>query len=322
MATRDIYSSGFDESTGKSVNAEACPECDGTLRTDGGEIACTECGLIVNEYFLDHSTSARDFPDDRTSVEHTGAPLMEGRHDRGLSSEIGQHRDARGNALSARKRRQLRRLRREHSRAKWRTTAERNLGDACTEIARVTSMLDLALSTREEASRLYREAMDAELVQGRSVESIATACVYAACRRAGQTRTLAEIATVARCPESALRRAYNVLNTNLAVAARPPVPAASVPQICSALDAPARVRHLAYELADAASETGIGIGSNPASVAAGCVAVVVDECECDYTQRAIADAAGITPATVRSKRDDIRAGGCLTRVVAREEGDE
>ena len=127
MSLRDIYESGFDEETGKQTNATACPDCDGKIRTDGGEIACTECGLIVNEYHLDHTATAIDFTGDDAQPAQTGAPLTETRHDRGLSTEIGYGRDAKGNKLSQRKQRQLRRLRREHSRGRWQSKRERSL---------------------------------------------------------------------------------------------------------------------------------------------------------------------------------------------------
>lgn len=73
----------------------------------------------------------RRFDDDENDPERTGAPIMPTRHDRGISTEIGRKTDARGNDLSSKKRKQLGRLRREHSHGRWRTKAERNLAQDC-----------------------------------------------------------------------------------------------------------------------------------------------------------------------------------------------
>ncbi|MFC7044793.1 hypothetical protein ACFQH6_04595 [Halobacteriaceae archaeon GCM10025711] len=50
MVTRDIYASGFDEESGKTIRA-ACLECDGRLRVDGGEIACPDCGIVIDRQY-------------------------------------------------------------------------------------------------------------------------------------------------------------------------------------------------------------------------------------------------------------------------------
>ena len=136
MATTEPYEIEFDEDSGRTIAADACPECGGRLATDAGETTCTDCGLVVEACRVDRR-GPRTFDEDDTDRRRTGAPLTEARHDRGLSTTIGYSTDGKGNALSDRKRRQLGRLRREHTRAKWRSKAERNLGHGCTEIARI-----------------------------------------------------------------------------------------------------------------------------------------------------------------------------------------
>lgn len=123
ISRRDIYQEGFDESDGKTTNAETCPECPDDLITDGGETSCTECGLVVDEYWIDHGPE--HFSELLDENERTGPPITPTRHDRGLSTEIGYRKD--GNALSGKKRQQLGRLRVQHSRGQWQTKADRNL---------------------------------------------------------------------------------------------------------------------------------------------------------------------------------------------------
>jgi transcription initiation factor TFIIIB Brf1 subunit/transcription initiation factor TFIIB len=74
---------------------------------------------------------------DADERERTGAPLTAARHDRGLSTEIGHGTDARGNELSGQKRRLLARMRREQTRGRWRSKAERNLAHGLSEVHRL-----------------------------------------------------------------------------------------------------------------------------------------------------------------------------------------
>lgn len=307
MASRDIYEHGFDESAGQTIADTDCPECSGSIASEGGEIACTECGIILNEYHLDHSASPRTFPDDEESRERTGAPLTVARHDRGLSTEIGSRVDGTGKQLSRKKRRHLGRLRREHTRGKWRSKAERNLAHACQEIARLTSALCLSRDIRKDGALVYRRAQSANLIRGRSIEAIATAAVYVACRRRERPHTLDELARVAQCSPEALRNAYGVLNRELDLAVRPRTPATFVPKVAADLDIDEPVIRAARRLATSVSERGITGGSHPAGVAAGCLAVVSAARNVDIAQCDLADAADVSTATVRGKRNSIRA---------------
>jgi uncharacterized Zn finger protein (UPF0148 family) len=45
-----ITDRSVDEDTGTEITAGACPQCGGAILVDGGEISCTGCGVILNEY--------------------------------------------------------------------------------------------------------------------------------------------------------------------------------------------------------------------------------------------------------------------------------
>ena len=217
MNERAIYGRAFDESDGQTLPAETmCPECDSPVATDGGETRCTVCGLIVEEHRIDHAGDLRARYDPE-KTPRTGPPLTNGRHDRGLSSEIGWNRDAKGNTLSGEKRQQLSRLRTQHGRARWRSKAERNLGHACFEIARLVSALELPRFVRESASTTYREAQQADLIRGRSIESMAAGAVYATCRCGGFAVSVSEVADVSVASRDQVLNAYRVLNVELSL---------------------------------------------------------------------------------------------------------
>lgn len=308
MVSRDIYSNGFDESSGETIAADTCPECGGHLETEAGEIACRQCGLVVEPCRLDRR-GPRLFRDDEESKKRTGSPLTAARHDRGLSTKIGRGTDAKGNSLSERKQRQLNRLRREHSRARWRSKAELNLARGLGEIARLTSELELSRSLREQASSLFRTAQDEGLLHGRSLEAIAAASVYAACRLNEPTRTLDEVAAVARVSADRVTNGYKTLNAELELPVPPQSPVEFIPAIIAQFDLPARVQQQAQQLASQAHDAGLCDGLHPAGFAAACVEEATVSRGDSPSQGALADAAGVSAATVRSHRQRLSAYG-------------
>jgi len=306
MAISDCYQSGFDEENGKEINAETCPECTGDIVTDGGEISCTECGLIVNEYRIDHGPAHFRFGDGRDDRERTGAPLTPARHDRGLSTEIGRGVDGKGKPLTGSKRRQLGRLRTQQHRGRWRSKGERNLAHGFGEITRMTAALELPRSIRDQACTLFRRAQEEGLLLGRSIESIAAGSVYAACRCAGVLRTIDEVVDVARADRESVTNAYHVLNRALALKTDTLRPRAYIPQIASDCTMSDPVRERAIELAEIAEAEGLANGRNPAGVAAACLYLAEKERGSGLTQAALADAADVSVPTLRARYQELR----------------
>lgn len=283
-----------------STTRDACPECDAQLTTAGDETVCSECGLVVRADRIDHGPEWRSFDDDATNPRRTGAPLTRARHDRGLSTEIGSVR------ATGRKRRQWARLRRQHSRTQIRSKRERNQVYAFTEVRRVVDRLSLPDRVRDGACSLVRSAQDADLLRGRSLEGFAAAGVYAAARIQSVARSRAEVVGAARASEAELAAAYDALNRELGLPTGATDPGEFVPRFASRLDVPAGVERRALELAERAVEEGVAVGRDPSGVAAGCLYTASREHGADLTQAEAADAAGVTPVTVRNSYVDLR----------------
>ena len=274
--------------------ATTCPECEGSLRAEGGETVCGACGLVVAEDRLDRGPEWRAFEAD--ARKRTGAPLTPSRHDRGLSTEIGRG----GRRLSGRKRRQLARLRRHHNRAKIGSKAERNRVYAFTEIRRIVSSLSLPKSTRDRACLLFEQAQAEDLLRGRSVEGFAAASLYAACRVAGLSRTMGELAAVARASPDELQVAYDAMNRDIGLPTGPIDPGEYLPRFASELDVPPVVERHARELAARVREEGLGTGRHPAGVAAACLYAAAQVRCYPLTQKQAAAVADVTPVTLRA----------------------
>ncbi|GAB3022179.1 transcription initiation factor IIB [Natronobiforma cellulositropha] len=296
MAASDNYQQTIDEER-STLRTDQCPDCGGRAVTENHETICHECGLILEEDRLDRGPDWRTFEGE--SGNRAGAPLTAGRHDRGLSSEIGRFTDGHGNRLSQRKRRQLNRLRREHGRAQWRSKREQNLAVGLGEVRRITGALGLPKTIREQACQLFRSAQNEDLLRGRSIESMAAASVYGACRCNGFSRSLEEVVTCARVEYSRVKHAYNVLNTELGLPARPPTPGAFIPTMASRLEVSTEIQQRAYDLATLAEENGLSIGRRPQAFAMACVYTAAREHGMWPTQRDVASLANISPNTLR-----------------------
>lgn len=249
MATREIYAQTFDDDV-SSDRTSTCAECGGQVRTNSMETACEDCGLIIDEQWIDHGPDWRNTTDHSDSQKRVGPPRTVARHDRGLSTEIGRWRDGNGNQLAGSKRRRLSRMRREHNRGRFRSKAERNLAYGLGEVRRMAVALDLADSIRNQACQLFRSAQNEDLLRGRSIEAIAAGSVYATCRCNGIGRTIDEIAALARVNQQRVMNAYKVLNQELGLPTQPIRPSGFVPRLASELGVSTQVRHRAQRLAE------------------------------------------------------------------------
>ncbi|MFC7231624.1 transcription initiation factor IIB family protein [Saliphagus sp. GCM10025308] len=302
MATTRTFSSRFDRELERETQPKtSCPECGSELVTANRETYCRTCGLIVDEDVLDHSAewiATVENPDRR----RTGS-LTAGRHDRGLSTEIGWHSDGQGNTLSGRKRRHFNRLRYHHRRSQWRSKREQNLAYGLGEVRRLMSALEFPMSLVEQACTLFRRAQSHDLCRGRSLDSIATASVYAVCRCNGLGRTLEEIRYVATCPRAQIERAYTILNVTLELPTVVPRPQNVLPRLSSKLELPDEVRYQALRIATIADNAAVTVGRQPQGLAAACVYEAGEELGYPITQREIADVANTSTATIRTHRN-------------------
>ena len=261
-----------DRTTDAGRERETCPECDGQLVADHehGETTCSECGLVVDDEAIDRGPEWRAFDDqERDRKARVGSPTTNMMHDKGLSTTIDwRNKDAHGNALSARQRQQVERLRTWNERFRTRDSQDRTLKAGLTEINRMASAIGIPDPTRETASVIYRRALEDGLLPGRSIEGVATAAVYAAARQAGTPRSLDELAEVSRIDRVVLMRAYRYVARELGLEISPADPLEYLPRFASELDLSEDVERRARDLLDTAMGEGYASGKNPVGLAA------------------------------------------------------
>jgi transcription initiation factor TFIIB len=159
----------------------------------------------------------------------------------------------------------------------------------------------------DQACQLFRSAQREALLYGRSIEAIAAASVYGACRCAGCSRLLGEVSEVACVAESRVTNAYKALNEGVGLPAEPLSPSMFVPRLASTLECFDALRQRARTLAERAEERGLTTGAHPAGFAAACLYIAGREWGGRLTQNEVAEAADTSAATVRTHRDTVTA---------------
>ncbi|WP_255152989.1 transcription initiation factor IIB [Halorarius halobius] len=295
----------------ESTDELQCPECatDEYLVVDDEETYCGACGLVLVCDTLDRRLRWVDTGDGQ-EPERGGAPTTHRLHHKGLPTEIGYDSDGYDRPLSSQTKRRFRRLRKWDSRSKAGSSRDRSLRLGLGEIARLISALELHGSIHDRAADLYREVSSEGMLAGNSVEGMATACVYAACRLERLPRTLKETGEVARVDTDEINRDYKNLNRDLELATPPPLPQDYVPRLASAVDASPRVERRAYQLARSNAVGVLANGRQPNGVAAACLYHASKESgrsNVRLTQQTLSEEGYTTPTTIRKLWKELKA---------------
>lgn len=263
-----------------------CPECHGRTHHDGVERVCRRCGLVVDvDRVVSDQTEYRTFSADTDTDPRHYAPGDRNRGDRGLGSEIA-HRAGDGSAA---------RLRKWHGRTRQGTKKDRNRDYATTEVRRVGVGVGLPRPAIERGERLFRAVHDATSLEGHDLDAIAAACLYAACREHSLGRVPDDLAAVARCESRRISRRVWWVARELDLELPPPSVPARIGVVCGRLG----VDHAVEQRARQRYEQVDHVGDTSPSAAAAWVTYAASEC----TQAAVAEAANVTPATIRNARD-------------------
>jgi transcription initiation factor TFIIB len=288
----------------------SCIECGGTniLRDDEtGEHVCQTCGMVVSSTVLDLTPEWRAFDAvQREKLPRVGAPVTWTIHDKGLSTNIGWHnQDANGGNLNPEMRARLYRLRKWQRRSNISDGRSRNLSNALNEMSRVQSMLNLPTNIMETSSLLYRKALNANLVRGRTIQSIAVACVYIACRQCGVVRTLDDVAASCNLSKREVARTYRLLFRHLSPSVPQFDPEDFIGRVVSKLSLHGDTERLSKAILRQVSLMKLTAGRGPASVAAACVYISIKITGDHVTQSDISKVAQVTEVTIRNRYKEL-----------------
>lgn len=260
-----------------------CPECHGTVETEGTERVCQSCGLVVleNEYNHDHKAWGRyGRPDERDpDGKRTNRDLV----DRGLGSRMGfpGERDAATASL-----------------ATWndrfqQSKTDRNRAYATLEIQRIAAALEWGDDLRTQAKTLFRQAHDAGEAVGRDLDTLAAACVYTVARVHQRGLTPNDVARYGKGvdPDELVRR-HKVVCETAGVPTPPPDPRQRIRVVA----ADAGVSHTVADALDVLERCDDAVihSRSPSSVAAAILWRVSE-----VTQERVGEAADVSPTGLR-----------------------
>jgi transcription initiation factor TFIIB len=298
-----IYSLGGEKMSSRYV--KKCPECGSInliFKDERGEIICRDCGLVIEEKMIDFGHEWREFDSDQAAKRRrTGAPMTNQKFDQGLGTSIGSGSDIL--KLSGKSKQRFSRLQKWQHRIS--TAIERNLKLALAELKRVSSYLKLPNSVVEDASAIYRNAVQRGLVRGRSMESVVAGALYAACRRHEIPRTLDELADASGIDKKEIGRTYRFITRELGIRILPSNPIDYIPRFSSALKLSAETQSKAVEILEMAQAAELTSGRGPTGIAAASLYVAALMNNEKRTQREVADVAGVTEVTIRNRYKEL-----------------
>jgi len=267
------------------AQTDTCPRCFGTVQQTAVEHVCPECGLVVDESPIDHGPEWRHFEDSDENPERA-APGNPNRADRGLGSKRhtrnGTHADSRQDHL--------------HRRVRSGDKKDRNREWVTQEIQRMASAVSLPDHVSERARYVFRRLHEQNL-EGKNLDVVGAACLYAACREHGMGRTPDELAAVARCEERPIRRRVWWIADELGLELPPPDVRQRIRVVASKLPTDENATQQAVERVKSVDGAQAASGS-PSTLAAW---LLWESGECNQAQ--VAQAAGVTPTGLRKRRD-------------------
>ncbi|MBY9006221.1 MAG: transcription initiation factor IIB [Candidatus Lokiarchaeota archaeon] len=292
-----------------STERDICSECGNNVFFDQnrGLIVCENCGLVHSEKSIDQGPEWRAFNSEQKKMRtRTGAPMSYMIHDKGLSTMIDwKNRDIYGKEIPAKLRGQIHRLRKWQSRIRISDATERNLTFALSELDRMASNLDLQKNLRECSAKIYRNAVEKNLIRGRSIEGVAAASLYAACRMYKIPRTLYEIAEVARVDKKEIARSFRFISNELDLNLNPTKPSDFLTRFISELALSTECHKIAKKIIKMASERGLTSGRGPTGICAAAIYAGTLITRERRTQKKIAQISQVTEVTVRNRFSEL-----------------
>ena len=276
--------------------------------SESGEIICVECGLVISDKLQEIGPEWRTFSTDETeAMTRTGIPQSLARHDMGLSTIIGRtDRDASGNKLDAAMRTRMNRLATWDMRSQLHTPKDRSLRQAFFQLDVLKDKLGLSDSIVEKTAYIYRKAQSRKLTRGRTVSGVLAAAVYIACREMGAHRTLDDIATACNVKRKELSKDFRVLHTRLDLKIPQQDPMKCIVKVASKAKLSEKTRRQAAQIMSNVTRDEISAGKDPMGLAASVLYLSSIKNGETITQSNIAEAAGVTEVTVRTRAKELR----------------
>ena len=287
---------------GHSEPCKLCGSNEWDTDISRGETVCSVCGFVVEQNMIDPGAEWVNHSDgaDRSRV---GAPTTVSLSDKGLSTVIDKRDltggNARLNGMSSKQVRDWRRRATIDQRSKTRDSRSRNLAKA---MQFIRDRGDLPPQLRDQASGLYRKAVEKGLVTGRSIRGVTAACVYIAAREARIPRRIEDVAErfdmTSEVEIKELKRTIRLVARELGTH-HISGPIEYLDKFHSDLQLPPRVLGRANEIWDQTKEDLAWQGKKPSGIAGVLLYRAAADCGSNRTQNEVCSVCGVSEVTLR-----------------------
>jgi len=258
--------------------------------SERGEMFCGGCGLVLVQNISDtshESSYSQDF-----ILSRTGPASSLTMHDKGLSTVIGADRDFSGNALSSKTKYEFNRLRTWDQRSKSRSTA--TLSKAFTLLNGMKTKLGIPDNVVENAAYIYRK-------RGRTMASLVSASLYAACRENNIPRTLDDIANAGNIERRILSRDLRTIIKKLGLKLNQYDISSFVSKISNNMNLKEKTKRDAFDILKRCESEEITAGKHPVAQAAASLYIACIINGEKISQKKFSKESGVSDVTIRNR---------------------
>jgi len=290
------YSSDYDV----KCQLDTCKTYPVITDSERGEIVCGGCGLILVQNIADTSYENSGYTlEGFMKLARTGPATSLTMFDKGLSTVIGTNKDFSGNALSSKTKYEFNRLRTWDQRSKSRNTA--TLSKAFTLLHGMKTKLGIPDNVVENAAYIYRKTVNAKLTRGRTMASLVSASLYAACRENNIPRTLDDIAKAGNVERRILSRDLRTIIRKLELNLNQYDTASFITKISNNMNLKEKIKRDAFEILKRCEKEQITAGKHPVAQAAASLYIACIMNGERISQKKFSVESGVSDVTIRNR---------------------
>ena len=290
------YSSDYDV----KCQLDTCKTYPIITDSERGEIVCGGCGLILVQNIADISYESSSYTlEGFMKQARTGPATSLTMFDKGLSTVIGTNKDFSGNALSSKTKYEFKRLRTWDQRSKSRNTA--SLSKAFTLLHGMKTKLAIPDNVVENAAYIYRKTVSAKLTRGRTMATLVSASLYAACRINNIPRTLDDIANAGNVERRILSRDLRTIIKKLGLKLEQYDTASFITKISNNMNLKEKIKRDAFEILKRCEKEEITAGKHPVAQAAASLYISCIMNGVKISQKKFSEESGVSDVTIRNR---------------------
>ena len=290
------YSSDYDV----KCQLDTCKTYPVITDSERGEMLCGGCGLVLMQNLPDTSHESSGYTQEEyMKLSRTGPATSLTMHDKGLSTVIGTNKDSTGKSLSSKTKFEFNRLRTWDQRSKSRKTS--TLSKAFTLLHGMKTKLGVPDNVVESAAYIFRKTLNAKLTRGRTMSSLVSASLYAACRENNFPRTLDDIADAGNIERRILSRDLRTIIKKLKLNLNQYDTTSFISKISNNMDLKEKTKRDAFDILKKCEGKMITAGKHPVAQAAASLYVASILNGEKISQKKFSVESGVSDVTIRNR---------------------